>query len=109
MARILLISDECHSKAVASVLENRGHTVTLLSERRRVQNHIDTDLAQINIIILNFSNRPEDWELLDKVRRLTVTCFPKPGILCLSRLNLGTEVRLRVQQKGARLVYERPA
>lgn len=111
MARVLLItdSDESHAKAVVSALESRSHRVTVLAKRRDILNHLGAKLAQFSVVILELSNRPEDWGLLDEVRKLTVACVPKPGILCLSKNNLGPRVKLQVERKGARIVYERPA
>jgi CheY-like chemotaxis protein len=109
MARILVVdSDENHAKALISRLHSRRYEVTVVAKPGAL-NQLGTPLAQFHVIILEFSNRSEDWEWLDKLRRLTVTSVPKPGILCLSRSNWGTGVKLRVEHKGARLVYERPA
>jgi DNA-binding NtrC family response regulator len=110
MARILIVdSDENHAKAVATALESNDYKVITLPKRRDILNHLNSKLAEFDVIILGFSNRAADWELLDAVCKLTVPRVPAIGILCLSRNKMGTDARVRVGQKGARLVYERSA
>jgi DNA-binding NtrC family response regulator len=110
MARILLFDpDENHAKTVVSALESTGHKLTLCRGREEAFNQFSARLAEFNVIILDFSNRPEDWDLLNKLHGLTVKCVPKPGILCLARSNWGSGVKLQVERKGARLLYERLA
>ena len=106
MARILLVdSDEGHAKTVVSALESQRHKLTVHACRQEAL----SNLTQFAVIILDFANRPEDWKFLDRVYQMTIACVPKPGILCLARNNLGPGVRLQVERKGARLVYERSA
>jgi DNA-binding NtrC family response regulator len=107
MARIILIdSDESHAKTVASALARRDHQLTVYANARDLFRRLSDEHIQFTVVILNFSNRPEDWDSLDKLRKLTLMCVPRPGILCLSRSKWGTDVRLQVERKGARLVYE---
>ena len=109
MARIILIdSDEIHAKKVASEIERRNHQLTVYANSRDLFRHLANEQIQFTVVVLNFYNRPEDWELLDKLRKLSLTRVPRPGILCVSRSKWGTDVRLRVERKGARLVHERP-
>jgi len=105
--RILVLDpNESHAKAVASALESNRHKLTVCTSRREAFDHLRSKLSQFDIIILDFSNRPEDWELLDKVRSLTVTCVPEPHIRCLSRTMWESDVRSRVERRGAKLLYE---
>ena len=107
MVQILLFDpDENRAKMLVSALESNGHKLTVCASRREALNQLRTTLAQFNVIILDFSNRPEDWEFLDKVRSLTVTCVPEPRIRCLSRSTWTSEVRSRVERRGAKLLYE---
>src|SRR5580704_17356594 len=108
MARILLFDpDENHAKTVVSALEGSGHKVSVCASKHEAFNRVR--IAQFNVIILDFSNRPEDWDFLGRVCSWTVASVPKPGILCLARSNWGPGVKLQVERKGARLVYERSA
>ena len=110
MARLLLFDpDERHAKTVVSALESQSHKLTVCASRRETLGHIKTKLAKFKVIILDFSNRPDDWEFLDRVCRLTITCVPKPGLLCLARTNWGPHVRLQVERKGAKILYEQSA
>jgi hypothetical protein len=59
------------------------------------------------VVLDQSANRPEDWEFFDRVRRLTWNIDHHQKILCFSRVNLGPRIRLRVERKGGRLVYER--
>lgn len=109
MARIILIdSDETHARAVAAALARRDHQLTVVPHARDLFHRLDNEQIQFAVVVFNFFNRPEDWDSLDRLRKLTLTWLPKPGILCTSRLKWGTDVRLQVERRGARLVYERP-
>jgi hypothetical protein len=108
MARIILIdSDEIHAKKVASEIERRDHQITAYANARDLFRRLANEQIQFTVVILTFYNRPEDWESLDKLRKLSLTRVPRPGILCVSRSKWGTDVRLRVERKGARFVHER--
>jgi ActR/RegA family two-component response regulator len=108
MARIMLVdSDEIHAKTVASALGRRGHQLIVYADTREALHLLSKEPMHFAVVILNFSNRPEDWDSLNKLRKLTLMRVPRLGILCLSRSQWGTDVRLRVERKGARLVYER--
>ncbi len=110
MVRILLYDpDQNHARALVSALESNHYRLTVCASRREAFNYLTAKPPQFKVVILDFSNRPEDWEFLDSVRTLTVASVPKPGLLCLARTNWGPEVKLKMERKGARLVYERSA
>ncbi|HEV8414599.1 MAG TPA: hypothetical protein VGQ49_13470 [Bryobacteraceae bacterium] len=110
MARILLFDpDQDHARTLVSALEHNSYTLTVCASRVETLDHLKAKLAQFKVVILDFSNRPEDWELLERVCTFSITCVPKPGILCLARTNWGSDVKLKVERKGARLLYERSA
>jgi len=110
MARIILYDpDHNHAETLVTALESSSYTLTVCVSRQEIFKHLKAKQTQFKVVILDFSNRPEDWKFLDGVRTLTVASVPKPGILCLARTNWGPDVKLRVERKGARLVYEQSA
>jgi CheY-like chemotaxis protein len=110
MALILIIySDEIHAKTVASALESHARKLTMCANKRDALDHLESKLTPFDVIVFDFSNRPEDWEFLRKVRALTIKSIRKPGILCLSKTYFGPDVKLQVERQGARLLYERSA
>lgn len=68
MAHILLIdADDTHAITAASVLERGGRRVTIIPKRRGLLSSLGSTLATFNVIILEFSGQPEDWDLLDEI------------------------------------------
>jgi DNA-binding NtrC family response regulator len=107
MASILVVdADLDHASALSGALEEHRHQVEtcesiddLLGRLKKFGDFVDV------IILVVFSNRPEDWETLDFIPQLT-TGDTKRKVLCLSRKYSGPQLRLAAERRGARLVYE---
>ena len=82
----------------ARVLANHRDATTVLKNRNE----------EFDVLILDLSaNRPDDWQTLDQICRLTATKMPPQMILCFSTVFRGARMKLEVERRGARLVYVR--
>lgn len=108
-ARILLVDhDHTHAEQLTLALEQHEFQVTRWNTTQEFLLELGRNAVHFDLVMLDLSlNRAEDLELFDRVRRFLWAREHGAMILCFSRVNLGPMVRLRIERKGARLVYER--
>ena len=106
MARILLIdSDPIHSQDCTDALKQQGHVVTTCPaemfdpSRRKV---VGFDIAIVNLT----AGRREEWRALDAACEFQATRTARPMILGVCTPYRGPRLKLNVERKGARFVYE---
>lgn len=109
MERVLLIdSDEDHARALALFLERHRYAVTVCTSQGNAFRPSERNCAEFDVVILDMSaNGPNDWKTFDQVRSLPRMTATRPMILCVSRVYRGPGMKLEIERKGARLVYER--
>jgi hypothetical protein len=52
-------------------------------------------------------NTKEDWAILSRLSKFRLLHAPGPMILCIATIYRGPDMELKVERKGARLVYVR--
>lgn len=109
MERVLLIdSDEDHARTLALFLERHRYAVTVSTSKGNAFRPLERNCEEFDVVILDMSaNRPQDWRTFDQIRTLPRMTTVRPMILCLSRVYRGPGMKLEIERKGARLVYER--
>lgn len=109
MAHILLLDpDEEHARALAAELKRYGHSVAIYADMQVILNDMKRDTVEVDVVIVDLtSDRPEVWEALDQIWRLTWKRAETLMVLCISRVYRGPRMKLEVERRGARMVYER--
>jgi DNA-binding response OmpR family regulator len=104
----LVDHDQTHAAELTLALRQQHFQITQKSNQHEALRELSCNAADFDVVMLDLSlNRAEDFELFDTVRRLLWVTDHPAKILCFSRMNLGAHVRLRIERKGGRLVYER--
>jgi DNA-binding response OmpR family regulator len=72
MPRILVFDqDVAHAEALAIELKRHNHSITACTTYEELRTELDNARPGFDIVILDVShNRPEDWNTLDRIRRL---------------------------------------
>ena len=109
MAQVLLLDpDEAHARMLAADLKRYGHFVAICTEAQVALSDMKRQTAEIDVVIVDLSSdRIEAWDALDEILRLNWENAVPPMILCVSRVYRGPRMKLAVERRGARLVYER--
>ena len=109
MAKVLLIgSDEQRATALARVMEQQQHFVTVCAERRPALEELKANGGGFDVVILDLSaDRREDWRVLDQICGRVAVKTSAPAILCYSLVYRGPRMRLEAERRGARFIYER--
>jgi CheY-like chemotaxis protein len=107
MARVLVLdSSESNVKTLVLALERRRYSVTVCTTAQDTINELKRGRGFDVIVIDLTTNRPEDWEAFDELRRIAWVGSHTPGIVCFSTVYRGPQVKLKVERKGGRFTYE---
>jgi CheY-like chemotaxis protein len=108
-ARVLMVDhDKTHAAELRLALERHHFQVTQYADKEAVLRELRRNVAEFDVVMLDLSlHRAEDFELFDRVRQLLWAADHLALILCFSRVNLGPRMRLQIERRGGRLVYER--
>jgi len=105
--RVLIIdSDQAHADSIARGLERRNYATVITSHETALAEPVQ--IRKFDVVIIEISlNRRTDWALLQKTSALAVTALRRPVFVALSNVYRGPELRLRLERRGIRLLYER--
>lgn len=109
MQRVIVFDrDFSQAEALAQALGTRGFSATPCKSHQELLAELIGAQPGFVIVVLDLSNNlPEGWTTLDLVNRMCSKEMTKRMIVCFSRVYLGPEVRIAVEEKGAKLVYVR--
>ena len=109
MTKVMLLDEHREDATpLALALDVAGYAVRVTKTAEELLALLETPQSDIEIVIVRSSlSRPEDWNLLDHLCRLSGSDTPAPAILYVAPAYRGPRIRLEVERRGARLVYER--
>ena len=109
MKRVLLLDDdEDHAELLALALHGGGYSVTMKTSAQHALVDIQRHRSDVDVVIVKSAfTRREDWNLLECICRMCGSDELGPSILCVSPLYSDPRIRLEVERRVARLVYER--
>lgn len=109
MARILVYyPDECHARSLVAELKPRRFYLEAFHDSEELLVRLKQRGSEFDILILGMTNDGQrELQLLDACCEEKMDSAPNLNILCVSRIYHGPHLRLEVERRGARLVYER--
>jgi hypothetical protein len=110
MNTVLLIdNNQRHAESVCGRLRFHALEVHICPDPDRAITRLRRSSANYEVVIVDVSNASLPW--FDTVARLQEACFqtgvyPSPRLLCTSNTKRTPDFELRIEQIGARYVYE---
>lgn len=110
MIKALLIDDDpTHAKYLERSINRRGVATIWTNSVREAIARLRGREASFDLVVLSIGERSHHWiEILHALQQAAwqtgVSEFPI--FFCVSRLSLGVEFQLQIEQMGARLVHE---
>jgi len=109
--RILLVDlDPNHCRKLSSHLEDMRLVVDTCSDPGSAMCRLRRRGEQYELVIVNVSNSTKSWGRIIQDLRIAASqslCQYPPFFLCVSTFRQSHQMRLELEEKGARVAYER--
>jgi DNA-binding response OmpR family regulator len=106
MARILII-DSDKAEALAYALKNHQHSVAIFNWSGASRRNLTKIIGDFDIVILYLDlDSSNELNLFKEIRKCCGLEI-SPTILCVARVYRGPWLRLQIERKGGRIIYDR--